>query len=115
MRLTIPQVSSGGGSSTLVTTTKTADFSASASDDITLIDATSASVVGTLPAASTVTKPLYFVRTDESLNNVSLIPDGADTINDLTEVILNRKDAVLMLVSDQVSSFKVISQGRQGI
>ena len=72
-------------SALVAVTTKTADYTATTNDNIILCDASSQSVVITLPAASasTVGKQwnIIAIDTNSGTNSVSVAPAGADTLN----------------------------------
>jgi hypothetical protein len=93
--------------------TKTADYTFTTSDDVILINAASASVTITLPAATAIAKPIFIGRSDEAFQyEAKIIPSGSDTINESTEIYLLEKNEFVQLISDQSSTYKIISKGK---
>ncbi|MBV6514153.1 MAG: hypothetical protein FMNOHCHN_03743 [Ignavibacteriaceae bacterium] len=86
----------------LSVTSKTANYTATTSDDIIKCDATSGSFIITLPTASGNTgKVFYIIKTDSSLSNaVTIEPDGTETIDGYTNRILTTQHEQLQIVSD---------------
>lgn len=81
--------------------TKTTNYTALATDDVILCDATSGAITVTLPAASTMTRrELHIKKTDTSTNKVTVDGNGSETIDSLTTVVLHSKDAFIRIVSD---------------
>lgn len=77
-----------------------ADTTLTATDAIMFVNATSAAVTLTLPAASTVPGQRYFMkRTDGSTNTVTVQPNGAETIDGYTTVTLGEQYASATIVA----------------
>lgn len=64
------------------TTTKTANYTATLSDDVILVNASSGIITITLPVASTATnKDLWIMKKEASINAVTVEGNGSETIN----------------------------------
>lgn len=81
-----------------VLSTKTSDYTITATDGVIVADATTGNILITLPAAAGLQGKVYTVkRIDSSANTVTV--QGAQTIDDAVNQLLNQYDA-LMIVSD---------------
>lgn len=77
---------------------KTATDSVSLNDDLTIADATSGAIVFSLPTAVGASgRVLSFYRLDKTLNTVTINPDGSETIDGKSSILLY---STLNLVSD---------------
>ena len=86
----------------LAVTSKTADYTATSSDTVILVDATSGDVTITLPAVSSGLH-YYIKKTDSSSNKVIVDGDGSETIDgSTTQDIISQYDA-MEIVSDGTS------------
>lgn len=73
---------------------KTADYTATASDVVILVDATAGAVTITLPAASTSIGTLLRIKkVDASINGVAIVAGGADTIEGSSLVMLTQYES----------------------
>lgn len=92
-------INTGAGSSNI--TTKTAAYTATITDDVILVDSTSAAFTVTLPAASTATgKILRIVKIDSTENVVTLDGDSTETINNQTTFEVSGEFSSVSIVSD---------------
>ncbi len=78
---------SSGGGSNLAVAAKTANYTATSSDYLLLVDATAGAVTITLPAASSSSGMVLIVKkTDSGANAVTVDANGAETIDGVTTV-----------------------------
>lgn len=80
--------------------TKTASYTATASDDIILCDTGSSNINLTLPAASSNTGKVFVIKKIAATNTVSIVLDGADEIDGETEFYLYKDNNFIEIVSD---------------
>ncbi len=94
-------------SATLITASKTASYTLTASDSVVLVDATTAAVTITLPVASTVSGQIYHVkRTDSTTNTVQISRSGSNTIDGQNNsIVLALQYTTISLVSDGANWF----------
>ncbi len=84
-----------------VVQSKTADYTAASTDDVILVNATSGSVTISLPASgSNEGKEYLIIKTDASANTVTVDPNGAETINGDSTIVLGGQYQALEIVSD---------------
>lgn len=96
-----------GYSSSVVS--KTTTYTATFADDVILCSGSAFTV--TLPAASAGTKRLVIKKTDSSFTNIiTLARAGSDTIDGATSTTLNTLAETVVLVSDGVSSWNILSR-----
>ncbi len=89
------------GSFGVVTISKTADYTAAATDHVILVDASGGAVRITLPAASGATGREYQIKkTDASANNVIIDGNASETIDGSTTVSFNAQYQSYMIVCD---------------
>lgn len=90
------KISSNGIGPYLSTSSKTANYTATANDDVLLCDASSASFTITLPAASSLPGKTYHVKkTDSSVNTITLDGNASETIDGLlTQVIATQYQTI---------------------
>lgn len=85
------------GSFATKVTSKTADYTLSATDHTVLIDANSADRTLTLPAASTSVGRIYVIkRTDQGIDTVTITRSGSDTIDGQATVTVNGGDSITL-------------------
>ncbi len=86
---------SGVSSLFLNTVTKTTNYTATDSDDVILVNATSGSITINLPAAAGVTNKVFWIKKiDSSANKVTINANGSETIdNELTIDLLSVANA----------------------
>jgi hypothetical protein len=95
----IPSWGSSNGS--LTTSTQTSSYTVTSSDTVVFADATSGSVVITLPAASGLAGYRFYIkRIDNAANTVSVARSGSDTIDGLTSLTLDLQYTALAVVSN---------------
>lgn len=98
-----------------VTSVKTSTYTASSFDDLIPTDASGGAFPVNLPAASTyVGKILTLIKTDSSLNAVTIARAGSDTINGLTSTTLNSENETIRLQSDGVSKWYILDRSYPG-
>jgi hypothetical protein len=102
----------GPASDTVNVVTKTANYTATATDAILLGDATGGAFAFTLPAASANPGKRYSVKKlDSSGNSVTISPNGGDLIDGSASQILSQPKQALTIVSDgtnwQIIGFSV--------
>ncbi len=95
----------GGGSTALSVVSKTANYTASTSDDVILCDATGGGFTVSLPAAASATRRLTVKKTDASANLVTVQAAGAEQIDGLNAQVLAVQYATLTLASNGTSLF----------
>jgi hypothetical protein len=89
-------------STKLSPTTKSSNYVATLTDDVILVDATSASVTITLPTTASALGRTYFIKKiDSSANSMVIQPNGAEVIDNATS-----KSSVI-----QYESFTIVSDG----
>ena len=80
---------------------KTADYTATAEDEIILVDATSAAVTITFPTAAGIQGVSYTVKkTDAGGNTVTLNPAGSETIEGSATKVLSTQWSYYTITSD---------------
>lgn len=83
---------------------KTANYTATAADEVILVDATSGAVTITLPAAAGVSGRRYTVKkTDLGLNTITIDPNGSELID----------SALTMVISDYLQAVTLVCDGVQ--
>ncbi len=98
--------SSSGAAGIIAVVTKTGDYTATASDTVILVDASSAAVTITLlTAVGNKGRVFYVKKIDSSANVVTIDGDGSETIDDATTQILTSQYDAVMIVSDGVEWF----------
>lgn len=91
----------GVGSTTLAVASKTGAYTATTSDDVLLVDATSGAITITLYAASGNSgKTIRIKKTDSSFNNVTIDGNSSETIDGATTIKLNIQDEAVTLLCD---------------
>lgn len=92
-------ISNNGDITTSVSSDQT--ITLSTETNVYLVNASSASVSINLPIASTTTNKIYKIKkTDSSVNTVSIIPNGTDTIENLSEsLIIELQNSAVQLIS----------------
>jgi len=88
------------GSLALSTRAITATATATATDHTIRCDATSAAITVNLPAASGCVGRIYVVKKTDNVNNVTIDPDGAETIDGAATQVLTTQYAVLTIQSN---------------
>jgi len=87
---------------TVNVTTRTANYTAAATDDVILANATSGNIVVTLAAASGLTGHVYRIKKiDSSTNTVTITPNGSNKIDNASTVVM----------SVQYQSYEIVSDG----
>lgn len=85
----------------LAVTTKSGAYTATAFDCVILVDASAAAVTISLPTASGNAGLTYVIKKiDSSGNNVTIDPNGTETIDGATTVTLSSQYSYRMIVSD---------------
>ena len=98
-------------------TTKTANYTATANDQIILLDGTSSTVDLTLPAANvnTATAKKYYVKALNVTNQVRVVPSNSQTIDGSTAYVFAASGDAIILGSDganwQIFSRKTTAPG----
>jgi len=93
----------------LAVTTKSGAYTATTSDCVILVDASAAAVTISLPTASGNTGLTYVIKKiDSSGNNVTIDPNGSETIDGSSTVTLSSQYSYRMIVSDG-SNWVVVS------
>lgn len=91
----------GSPASGLSVTSKTANYNITASDDVILVNATSASVSVTLPDSTANSGKIFYIKkTDASFNRVVINTTSSQTIDGSTSTTLNTTNEDLELISD---------------
>ncbi len=85
---------------TITGTEKTADYTLTADDEIILVNTASGPVTVTLPAAAGNAGRTYVVVLKTAGNPLTISPDGAETINGGSALVLDRSHQAIRLVSD---------------
>jgi len=89
-----------GASGLLPVVTKTAAYTATITDGVVLCDASSAAFTVTLPtAASSSAKRLYIKKIDTTSNAVTIDPNGSETVDSATSLVLSSTDTA-EIISD---------------
>ena len=79
---------------------KTANYTA-ANESVILCSAASGAIVITLPAASSSTDRVYFIKkTDSSANTVTIDPNASETIDGQTTMVLNFQNSAVTVICD---------------
>lgn len=90
---------------------KTANYTLTATDQVILASASGGAFTLTLPAASSNSgKVFYLKKTDSTTNAVTISRAGSDTIEGATTTTLNTQYEILTLVSDGVSVWNILSR-----
>lgn len=93
---------------------KTANYTVLTSDDVLTGDASGGSFTFTIfTAVGNTGKVLIFKKTDTSANTLTLDPNGTETIDGLTTLVLYRPNEEVMIVSDG-ANWHVIAQKTHG-
>lgn len=82
------------------TSTKTANYTTTATDDYILVDASGGSRTITLHAAATATKPVHIKRINSGANTVIIDPNSTETVDGATTRTLTQQYEAVSLVSD---------------
>ncbi|RYD67677.1 MAG: hypothetical protein EOP58_02520 [Sphingomonadales bacterium] len=88
------------GSLALSTRAVTATTTATATDYTIRCDATSAAITVNLPAAGSCPGRIYVIKKTDNVNNVTVDPDGAETIDGAATQVLTTQYAVLRIQSN---------------
>jgi hypothetical protein len=88
-------------------TTKSADYTATATDYVLLVDATSAAVTITLPAVATSAGLVYVIKKIDAANNVVIDGNAAETIDGAATVTLSAQWQSKMIACDGTAWFVI--------
>ncbi len=92
----------GSTTPTLTVATKTTNYTLLSTDDVIFGDTTSGDVTLSLPAASTVTGKIYYIKriTVADGNEVIIDPDSSETVLGLATLSLFSKEELVAIISD---------------
>ena len=91
----------------LTVVSKTANYTATLTDAMILVDATGGAVTITMPAATTPGQFYLIKKTDISINAVTISRAGADLLDGSTTVALATQFSARILISDGTSRWYV--------
>jgi parallel beta-helix repeat protein len=92
--------------------TRSADYTVTSADNIINISASGAARTITLPSVDNRSEddPVLIVKTDTSANNVTIVPDGTDTVNGTSSVLLRgQRSSVLLRAEQNGNNWVVVS------
>lgn len=92
---------SSGGSSSIAVTSVSANITLDNTESYVNVDASGASRNVTLPTAVGIKGTMYSVKkTDSSVNTVTLLPNGSETIDGSVSVVLSYQYETVTVISD---------------